>query len=189
MSPAEATDKRTRLIDTAVELVHEQGFNRTSLADLAEASGVPLGNIYYYFKTKDALGEALVAKIDAMQGAAFEAWGGLKSPTQRLFAMVDATIQTRESVAKLGCPVGTLASELSKQGGVLAEHSARLLNASVKFAETQFRELGHSTGEARELAVHLLTVLQGASVMGHAFHNPRLIARECERLKDWIRSV
>jgi AcrR family transcriptional regulator len=34
-------------VDSAAELVHEQGFGRTSLADIARASGVPLGNLYY----------------------------------------------------------------------------------------------------------------------------------------------
>ena len=60
MTANAATDKRTRLIETAAKLTHEHGFNRTSLADIAEESGVPLGNVYYYFKTKEALGEALV---------------------------------------------------------------------------------------------------------------------------------
>jgi AcrR family transcriptional regulator len=41
-------DKRRRLVDTAAKLVHEQGFNRTTLADISRESGVPLGNVYYY---------------------------------------------------------------------------------------------------------------------------------------------
>jgi len=45
--------KRTRLINTASKLAHEHGFNQTTLADIARDSGVPLGNVYYYFKTKE----------------------------------------------------------------------------------------------------------------------------------------
>ena len=53
-------DKRSRLIEAAVKLVHRQGFNKTTLADIALESEVPLGNVYYYFKTKDDIGQALI---------------------------------------------------------------------------------------------------------------------------------
>ena len=50
--PRTKTDKRSRLIQTAVKLAYLHGFRTTSLADIAEAAKVPVGNVYYYFKTK-----------------------------------------------------------------------------------------------------------------------------------------
>ena len=61
-------DKRTRLIEAAAKLVYERGFANTALSDIAREAEVPLGNIYYYFKTKAEIGEAIVAQ----QLAAFE---------------------------------------------------------------------------------------------------------------------
>src|ERR1700751_5282348 len=58
--PKTKTDKRSRLIQTPVKLAYRHGFRTTSLADIAEAANVPLGNVYYYFKTKDEIGEAIV---------------------------------------------------------------------------------------------------------------------------------
>jgi AcrR family transcriptional regulator len=55
-------DKRTRLIETAMKLAYRNGFRETSLADIAEAAHVPVGNVYYYFKTKEELGEAVVER-------------------------------------------------------------------------------------------------------------------------------
>jgi AcrR family transcriptional regulator len=52
--------KRERLIRTATRLLYRQGFAKTSLADIAQAAEVPLGNVYYYFKTKSELAEAVV---------------------------------------------------------------------------------------------------------------------------------
>jgi AcrR family transcriptional regulator len=49
-------DKRTRLIETAMKLAYRNGFRETSLADIAQAAHVPVGNVYYYFKTKEELG-------------------------------------------------------------------------------------------------------------------------------------
>src|SRR2546429_6063152 len=54
--------KRGRLIAAATQLLHRQGIERTTLADIASAADVPAGNVYYYFKTKD---EVIAAVIDA----------------------------------------------------------------------------------------------------------------------------
>jgi TetR/AcrR family transcriptional regulator, transcriptional repressor for nem operon len=59
--PYAAAEKRTELVRAATRLLHEQGFQRTTLADVAERASVPLGNVYYSFKTKEALAEAVIA--------------------------------------------------------------------------------------------------------------------------------
>ncbi len=46
----------------AVQLLHQQGIERTTLADIAKVADVPPGNVYYYFKTKD---EVIAAVIEA----------------------------------------------------------------------------------------------------------------------------
>jgi len=53
-------DKRSRLVSAAVDLAYQNGFGATSLADIAREAEVPLGNVYYYFKTKDEIGDAIV---------------------------------------------------------------------------------------------------------------------------------
>ena len=52
--------KRQRLIDSARELIHEQGVQRTTLAQIAERADVPPGNVYYYYKTRDELVHAVI---------------------------------------------------------------------------------------------------------------------------------
>ncbi len=54
------SNKREKLIESATKLFHQAGFKDTSIADVAEDSGVPLGNVYYYFKTKDDLAAAVI---------------------------------------------------------------------------------------------------------------------------------
>src|SRR5579859_1288095 len=55
-----AADNRTRLLRAAETVTYRHGFSRTALADIAKEAKFPLGNVYYYFKTKDELGDALV---------------------------------------------------------------------------------------------------------------------------------
>lgn len=44
--------KRERLREAANSLFLSKGYANTSLADIAKEAKVPLGNVYYYFKTK-----------------------------------------------------------------------------------------------------------------------------------------
>src|SRR5258708_38752156 len=53
-------DKRQRLVEGACLVLHQQGVEKTTLADIAQAADVPVGNVYYYFKTKDELVQAAI---------------------------------------------------------------------------------------------------------------------------------
>jgi len=185
---AQVTDKRSRIVDTAARLVQEQGFSRTSLADIARESGVPLGNLYYYFKTKDAIGEALIEKMSAAHDATRTMWDVELEPKERIEAFIQATIDNRENRARRGCSFGTLCTELHKEPGPLAERAAKLFEGILKWLEAQFRLLGKGA-ESRDLAFHLVSLLQGASLLTNAFHDTRKIMRECNRLKEWVRSL
>src|SRR5258707_10689021 len=120
-------DKRARLIETAMKLAYQHGFRDTSLADIAEAAHVPLGNVYYYFKTKDELGEAVVERRLAEFRAFRDELDRLSSPKERLFAFVESIHSNREQLARGGCPLGGLGTEWHKRGGPLAKKSAALV--------------------------------------------------------------
>ncbi|MGV9661052.1 TetR family transcriptional regulator [Streptomyces koyangensis] len=57
-----ATDKRRRLTAAAAQVLHEQGVERTTLADIARAADVPVGNVYCYFETKGELVQVCAAR-------------------------------------------------------------------------------------------------------------------------------
>src|SRR5437016_9621116 len=148
-------DKRTRLIETAMKLAYRNGFRETSLADIAEAAHVPIGNVYYYFKTKDELGEAVVERRLAEFRAFREELDRLSSPKERLLAFVERIHRNREQLARGGCPLGGLCTELHKEGGgALAKKSAALFNEPMRWLEEQFRAVGPEK-DSRQLAVHL----------------------------------
>jgi AcrR family transcriptional regulator len=182
------SDKRIRLVEAAAALAHGRGFRDTSLAEIAEAAQVPLGNVYYYFKTKDALAEALIGRrlegIRMMQ-AAWEAAGG---PVERLEARIEAVVAERETVARWGCPIGGLCTELGKAEGALAAKAKALFREELDWTEAQLRALGASA-EAPALAIHLLSGLQGAQVLAHAQGDPALVVYEAEMLKAWVRRL
>ena len=70
----QAAQTRQAVLDTARALFAERGFAATSLQDIADAMGVRKANVYYYFKTKaailDALLDARVSGLEALLAAA-----------------------------------------------------------------------------------------------------------------------
>src|SRR5260221_13020404 len=102
--PKTKTDKRSRLIRAAVKLAYRHGFRETSLADVAEAAKVRVGNVYYYFKTKDEIGEAIVEQGLSEFQALREQGDRAGSPKERLQAWVENTLENRDVLARGGGP-------------------------------------------------------------------------------------
>lgn len=61
---------RTLILETALRLFRERGFEATTMRLIAEEAGVALGNAYYYFKSKDELVHAFYARTQVEQFAA-----------------------------------------------------------------------------------------------------------------------
>src|SRR5258705_11733949 len=165
-------DKRTRLIETAMKLAYRNGFRETSLADIAQAAHVPVGNVYYYFKTKEERGEAVVERRLAEFREFREEIDRLSAPKERLFAFVESIQGKREQLARGGCPLGGLCSELQKEGGALAKKSAALFTEPMGWFEEQFRAVGREK-DSRELAVHFFSAFQGMAGAGFGGDRPQ----------------
>jgi len=178
-------EKRQRLIETALQVMYQQGTHRTTLADVAQASGVPLGNIYYYFKTKDALVEAVIkARVQGLRDT-LHAFESLPDPWQRLKALVGLGRSRRDELMSYGCPFASLCLELEKEETPLAQSSSELFALQVDWAEQQFRQLDFDD-EARDLAADLLASIQGIYLLFHSLRSPDMFERKLTRLEKWL---
>src|SRR5712671_2700968 len=81
-------DKRQRLVEGALLVLHEQGVEKTTLADIAQAADVPVGNVYYYFKTKDELVQAAIDAHAHEIQTMLASFDRHRSPKARLKAVV-----------------------------------------------------------------------------------------------------
>jgi AcrR family transcriptional regulator len=186
--PKSKADNRTRLLQAAEKTTYRYGYGSTAIADIAKEAGIPLGNVYYYFKTKDEIGDAIIKLRVSRFRKLLQELDKAGSPAERLCGFVLIKIKNREGLARNGCPVGTLCSELQKHGGPVAKKSAVLFAEALAWMESQFQALGKGA-DSRGLAVHLLSATQGVSVLAHTFHDPGLIEMEAARLMQWIRSL
>jgi TetR/AcrR family transcriptional repressor of nem operon len=188
MTAAEIPTKRRRLIQAAMTLVYRHGFGETRLADIAAEADVPPGNVYYYFKTKDDIGAAIVGERLSQIKILRQKLNELESPEERLYAFVQMTLDNRKILARGGCPIGTLCTELHKEQGSLAKQSTVLFAEILAWLKSQFEALG-TDGDSRGLAVHLLSALQGIAVVAHTLGDPEIVVTETNRLHRWIHAL
>jgi AcrR family transcriptional regulator len=182
------TGKRERLIAAACELLYRQGIARTTLADIAEAANVPLGNMYYYFKTKDDLVAAVVeARGEQLRSATAALQRRHGSPKARLKALVGLLADERDTIADHGCPYGTLCIELAKHPRESNPLTAPLMEILLDWIEQQFRAMGRR--DAHDLALELVVAYQGSAVLTNALGQPEVMANQARRLERWINAL
>jgi TetR/AcrR family transcriptional repressor of nem operon len=178
------SDKRERLVKAGRRLIHSKGFAATTLSDIAEASGVPLGNVYYYFRTKEELLDAVVHEHDDEFRVRVARFEKQSTPQARLLAFLDSVIESRTSITRHGCPVGSLSQEMNKRRGASRARVNQGLIARAQWVSNQFRAMGRD--DAQELGVWLVGSVQGVILMAHALNDPGVIERQIGQLKAWV---
>jgi AcrR family transcriptional regulator len=177
--------KRERLIAAASRLLHQQGVERTTLADIAKAADVPVGNVYYYFKTKDeVIGAVIDAHVQQITTTLASIEARHRSPKSRLKAFVREFTAQSEIVAQFGCPLGSLCSELDKRVTEPGLPAAELMRLPIEWAEGQFRSLGRP--DARDCAVDLLAAYEGSALLANTMRDPEILSGAARRIDRWI---
>jgi AcrR family transcriptional regulator len=189
VTAARGQGKRERLVAAACQLVYQQGVEKTTIADIAQAAEVPVGNVYYYFKTKDDIVSAVIeTHVRSVRAEIAELERAHHTPRARLKALVGLLAGQSKEIAELGCPHGTLCSELDKRATRPGNSAvAELLRVPIEWAEQQFTAMGRMDG--RDLAVSLIAAYQGAALLASTFRDPAVLTGEGRRLHQWIDSL
>jgi TetR/AcrR family transcriptional repressor of nem operon len=150
------------------------GYHATSLDDVLRESGVGKGNFYYYFKSKEDLGHAILdmiiaAFLERSLEPCFSDPGG--RPLGQIRCFLGRVLEAqRERNCVGGCPLGNLAAELSdvhegfrtRLAGVFSAWRERLT-----LALTEARAHGEVGRDCAPAAVaqFLVASLEGAILM------------------------
>lgn len=79
-------DRRAHLLQTAERLFTEQGYEGTTMVDIARAAGVAKGLVYWYFDSKQALFHEIIQDVRVqLRAAQAEALAGVDAPLDRLY--------------------------------------------------------------------------------------------------------
>jgi AcrR family transcriptional regulator len=178
---------RQRLLEAAMTLFHEQGMVATTIATIAEAANVPLGNVYYHFRSKDDLIAAVVqARREEVKAelalAACEA-----NPLERLRSLIRDSKRNRELLTAHGCPYASLAQGLRDVQSQQADNAGELLRLHVDFAEVQFKAL--HLPKPRALGAEFISRLYGAFTLANAMGDATFLDSQLIGIERWLRQT
>jgi AcrR family transcriptional regulator len=91
MATAKAEETRNRILDAALRLFRERGFEQTTMRDVAAEAGVATGAAYYYYRSKEDLVMAFYLRTDEEARESFaKAITASKDLKKRLRGIIDA---------------------------------------------------------------------------------------------------
>ncbi len=180
---------RQKIIKATDDLLYHKGFNQMSFSDIADASNVPRGNIYYYFKTKDDVLAAVIEyRIEQMR-LMLDAWNTeFKTPLERLKRYANIPVIELANITRYGCPMGSLNTELGKSQQELLLISRKQYDTFLVWLKKQFKELVPDQ-DAKNLAMHLLILTQGLAVLAQSYGDKSLVRRENKIIENWLDSL
>jgi AcrR family transcriptional regulator len=176
---------REALSEAALELFYQQGVANTSLADIAGAAGVPTGNVYYHFRSKEALVKAVIDKRIKQLNTLFAEADVHEKPLARLKAIIRDCRENAEARTAYGCPYASLLDDLSRHGSKHAPKTGSFIRLYVDYARKQFEAAGRGN-EAEDLALEFISRIQGAYVLGRSFASSDMLVRQLDSLKAWL---
>ena len=181
--------KRERLTEAARDLFYQQGVTRTTLADIAQKAEVPLGNVYYYFPTKEALVESVIQSYLQELQSWFGKLEQNSDPRERLRGLLTGARNNEDALTRYGCPHGSLCQELDKEGNQLASTASRIFQIYLDWAHTQFLLLCKDEETAQDYALDLISSLQGTFLLSNSFRSTGLLERKLQRLDKWLSDI
>jgi AcrR family transcriptional regulator len=181
--------KRQQIVATANDLFYHRGFHQTSLADIAAACGVPKGNFYFHFRTKDDILKAVAEGRAERYRERLEAWEReWPHPLDRLLRLSEMIVRDWSDIVRFGCPVGTLVQEVGKQADAPKKQTLCPFEMILAWATVQFEAIA-GPANARKLARQLLVRMQGASVLANAFDDETWLFDEQRAIAEWLEGL
>jgi TetR/AcrR family transcriptional repressor of nem operon len=178
-------NNRQRIVDAADKLFYHRGYNQTSFQDISDETGIPRGNFYYYFKTKDDILNAVIdSRLNELTSWLAHCDKQAAEPREKLLLFTNILDENKQDIINRGCPVGTLSSELAKDAPHLQNKSSQAFALFRDWVKEQFSAYG--IAEAENLAMDLLAKMQGVAILACAFKDEDFIARSHQDICDWI---
>lgn len=174
--------RRKQIIDDSIELMHLNGYNGTSVNDIANAAKIPKGSFYNYFEGKEQYA------IDALNyyGEMRKSYIGILNdktlkPLDRIKEFYrESIVALEEKGLKYGCFVGNLTEEMgdvseaiSKAAAEFHEKIVTLIYDNLVEAKSQ-NKLNRKT-DLRVLANFIVSSWQGSMLRMKAMTNTRVL--------------
>ena len=184
-----------RLLQAAFREVYRSGFQSASLDTILAAAGVTKGALYYHFKSKKALGYAVVEEVIApdVHGTWMRPLQSVKDPVDGLIGIVQG-ISVRPKDVRGGCPLNNLAQEMSPLDAGFRKRLAIIFQAWREAVASVLRE-GQTHGSVRrdvartDAAGLLIAMVEGYGSLAKNAQDPKVMKAGIRNIVGWLRSL
>jgi len=166
-----STDTRERIINASAELFRRQGYSATGIKQIVVAARAPFGSIYHHFPGgKEQIAAETIRVSGGLYGllvpAVIDTAPDLVTGVQQFFALAAEHLQ--DSGYADACPIATVALEVASTSEPLRVATAEVFESWLEAIAERLRDGGIDLVCARELAVTMLSLLEGAFVLCQA---------------------
>lgn len=183
MDANQQNQKKQRILDAAISVFIENGFEETSLREIASAAGLTTGAIYHHFKNKDELFYHAVkeATYFAQKLSEKDESSNLKS-TENMLNEINNKVRERMSKVNEQRLLVLLIGYVLSKGGSLSESLKQDYNEIInKVADMYFYAFGIENEDYKKsLATILIAALDGIAMQ----YSLGVLKQEDEKFKD-----
>ncbi|WP_346930423.1 TetR/AcrR family transcriptional regulator [Clostridium sp.] len=183
MDANQQNQKKQRILDAAISVFIENGFEETSLREIASAAGLTTGAIYHHFKNKDELFYHAVkeAMYFAQKLSEKDESSNIKS-TENMLNEISNKVRERMSKVNEQRLLVLLIGYVLSKGGSLSESLKQDYNEIInKVADMYFYAFGIENEDYKKsLATILIAALDGVAMQ----YSLGVLKQEDEKFKD-----
>jgi AcrR family transcriptional regulator len=134
MATAKAEETRERILDAALSLFRQRGFDETTMRDIAAEAGVATGAAYYYFRSKEELVMAFyVRTADEAREVIPPLVTRSRDLGKRIRAIIDKQLQQFEEHRRLMVALVRIGIDPKHPLSPFGEETSAMRNASIDF--------------------------------------------------------
>jgi TetR/AcrR family transcriptional repressor of nem operon len=186
---------RERLLQAAFREVYRSGFQSAGLDTILAAAGVTKGALYYHFRSKEALGYAVVEEVIApdVRRMWLRPLQGAKDPIDTLIGIVRG-ISVRPEDVRGGCSLNNLAQEMSPLDAGFRKRLAIVFHDWQEAVAYVLRE-GQTHGivrrdvEPADAAGLLIAMVEGYASLAKNAQDAKVMKAGIRNIVDWLRSL
>jgi TetR/AcrR family transcriptional repressor of nem operon len=186
---------RERLLQAASREIYRSGFQSAGLDTILASAGVTKGALYYHFKSKEALGYAVVEEVIAPDnhGQWVRPLQSGKDPIDTLIGIVQG-LSVRPADVRGGCRLINLAQEMSPLDAGFRKRLAMVFHGWREAVASVLRE-GQTHGRVRrdlepaDAAGLLIAMVEGYGSLAKNAQDPKVMKAGIRNIVDWLRSL
>ncbi len=182
--PKRGDRRRTALVQAAARLFWVQGYSGTSLADVAKAADVPIGNLYYYYKSKAELAMAVASLFVSQTEALVESVCTESDNSRtRLKFLVARLRETQGERIAYGCPIAAACRDLRETAPDASEKAAQSFSILIGFIGQELGRTGLRPSLAMAKARSVVADWQGGIALAHGLNQPTILVETYGRME------